>query len=260
MIPPMSRMGTKTAMSEMLIETTVKPTSRAPSSAASNGEMPCSMCRDTFSRTTTASSTTKPVAMVRAMSERLSRLYPARYMMPKVPMSETGTATAGIVAARHRRRNRKTTRITREMEMRSVLLHLAQGGADGGRAVGGDLQVDRLRDRGLQHGQDRLHAIDGLDHVGARLAPHQEQHRGPVRPPAPRCADPARNRSRWRYRSDAPPRRCGRRRRSAGSPPPFSPGRWRRSASGGCHHRAMPFGRLALVVAMAARTADEAMP
>ena len=34
MIPPMSRMGTKTATSEMLIETTVKPTSRAPSNAA----------------------------------------------------------------------------------------------------------------------------------------------------------------------------------------------------------------------------------
>ena len=120
MTPPMSRMGTKTAISEMLIETTVKPTSRAPSNAASNGATPSSMCRDTFSRTTTASSTTKPVATVRAMSDRLSRLYPARYMMPKVPMSETGTATAGMTAARHWRRKRKTTMITRETEMMSV--------------------------------------------------------------------------------------------------------------------------------------------
>ena len=58
-------------------------------------------------------------------------------------------------------------------------LHLAQGGADGGRGVGGDLQVNRIGDRGPQHGQDRFHPIDGLDHVGARLPPHLDQHGRP---------------------------------------------------------------------------------
>ena len=43
-----------------------------------------------------ASSTTKPVAMVSAISDRLFRLKPSRYMTPKVPTSESGTATAGI--------------------------------------------------------------------------------------------------------------------------------------------------------------------
>ena len=64
----------KTAMSEMLIDTTVKPISFAPSSAASSGCMPFSRCRVMFSITTMASSTTKPVATVSAISDRLSRL------------------------------------------------------------------------------------------------------------------------------------------------------------------------------------------
>ena len=48
---------------------------------------------------TMASSTTNPVEMVSAMSERLFRLKPARYMTPKVPTSDTGTATLGMVVA-----------------------------------------------------------------------------------------------------------------------------------------------------------------
>ena len=46
---------------------------------------------------TMASSTTKPVEMVRAISERLLRLKPRRYMTPKVPTSESGTATLGMI-------------------------------------------------------------------------------------------------------------------------------------------------------------------
>ena len=64
----------KTAMSDRVIDTMVKPISPAPLSAASNGEAPSSICRTMFSMTTTASSTTKPTAIDRAISERLSRL------------------------------------------------------------------------------------------------------------------------------------------------------------------------------------------
>ncbi len=61
-----------TAMSEMLMEITVKPISLAPCRAASMGVMPLSRCRVMFSTTTMASSTTKPVATVRAIRDRLS--------------------------------------------------------------------------------------------------------------------------------------------------------------------------------------------
>ena len=72
--PPISRMGRNTATSDRLIERTVNPTSRAPSSAAASRVWPASTCRAMFSSTTIASSTTKPVAMVSAISDRLSML------------------------------------------------------------------------------------------------------------------------------------------------------------------------------------------
>ena len=71
-MPPMKRMGMKTATSESEMEMTVKPTSRAPRRAARSGVSPSSMRRTMFSSTTMASSTTKPVATVSAMRERLS--------------------------------------------------------------------------------------------------------------------------------------------------------------------------------------------
>ena len=52
----------------------MKPISSAPRKAASMGIMPFSMCRLMFSTTTMASSTTNPVATVRAISDRLSML------------------------------------------------------------------------------------------------------------------------------------------------------------------------------------------
>jgi hypothetical protein len=75
-----------------------------------------------FSSTTIASSTTKPVAMVSAISERLSRLKPSRYMPLKVPMSETGTTTAGTSAARTSPSARNTTKVTSPTASKSVHL------------------------------------------------------------------------------------------------------------------------------------------
>ena len=105
-MPPMNRMGVKTATSDRLIDRTVKPTSRAPRSAASFCDIPASMWREVFSTTTTASSTTNPVAIVKAMSDRMSSVKPARYMIPKEPMIETGTAMLGTSVARTSRRKK----------------------------------------------------------------------------------------------------------------------------------------------------------
>ncbi len=73
---PMNRSGISTAISETVSEMMVKPISREPFSAASRGESPASTWRAMFSITTMASSTTKPVAMVSAISDRLSREKP----------------------------------------------------------------------------------------------------------------------------------------------------------------------------------------
>ena len=70
-----------------------------------------------FSITTMASSTTKPVAIVSAINDRLSMLYPHRYITPNVPISETGTTTVGINVARAVLRNTNTTKMTRRIEI-----------------------------------------------------------------------------------------------------------------------------------------------
>src|SRR2546429_9980568 len=58
--------------------------------------------------------------MVSAMSERLSRVKPARYMTPKVPIRDTGTATSGTMAARALRRNMNTDSTTSATEIASA--------------------------------------------------------------------------------------------------------------------------------------------
>ena len=73
-MPPMNRIGRNTAASEIVIDSTVKPISCAPSSAACMRDFPISRWRAMFSITTTASSTTKPIASVIAIRLRLLRL------------------------------------------------------------------------------------------------------------------------------------------------------------------------------------------
>ena len=119
--PPMNRSGMNTAISDTLMVSTVKPTSRAPSSAARRRDRPISRWREMFSSTTMASSTTKPVATVSAISVRLLSEKPSANITPKVPSSDTTVATAGISAARRLRRNRPTTATTSSTEMTSVI-------------------------------------------------------------------------------------------------------------------------------------------
>jgi len=73
-----------------------------------------------FSSITMASSTTKPTESVNAMSDRLSRLYPSRYMTTKVPTMDIGSATLGIAVAETLRRKRKITSTTRKSVSSSV--------------------------------------------------------------------------------------------------------------------------------------------
>ena len=101
----MKSSGISTAISETVSEMMVKPICPEPLSAASSGDSPTSMYREMFSIITMASSTTKPVAMVSAMSERLSMLKPKRYMTAKVPMSDSGTERLGMMVAGTLRRN-----------------------------------------------------------------------------------------------------------------------------------------------------------
>lgn len=115
----MKSRGISTATREMVREMMVKPICPAPMRAASRGLCPSSRYRAIFSMTTMASSTTKPVAMTRAMRVRLLSEKPARCMTPSDPTSERGTARAGMSVARPLRKNSQITPMTRPMESSS---------------------------------------------------------------------------------------------------------------------------------------------
>ncbi len=121
-VPGMKKMGMKTATSDTEIDRTVKPTSRAPAIAARAGATPRSMCEMIASRTTIASSTTRPTAIVRPISEMLSRLRPSANIRPKVTNREIGTVTDGMKVAAMRRRNRRITITTSPTVSRMVRL------------------------------------------------------------------------------------------------------------------------------------------
>src|SRR5512139_2238891 len=109
----MKRRGLNTAIIETFRERMVKPICLEPLSAASRGGSPCSTYLAIFSIMTMASSTTKPVEMVRAIRERLLRLNPNKYITPKVPTRDRGTATLGITVAAMLRRNINMTSTTK---------------------------------------------------------------------------------------------------------------------------------------------------
>ncbi|MNW16485.1 hypothetical protein D3C71_2153440 [compost metagenome] len=70
---------------------------------------------------TIASSTTNPIAMLRAMSDRLSRLKPATYMSARVVINASGTVTLGIAVAQKLLRKTKMTMTTRPIVITRVV-------------------------------------------------------------------------------------------------------------------------------------------
>src|SRR3954462_1889539 len=109
----MNAVGTNTAQSTNAIATTGPVTSSIALRLASRGDRPSASQRSTFSTTTMASSTTIPIASTRPNSDRLLSENPRIAMTEKVPMSETGTATIGMIVARQFCRNTSTTINTR---------------------------------------------------------------------------------------------------------------------------------------------------
>ena len=98
--------------SETVIETMVNPISFEPLSDASNGSSPISMCRTIFSSITIASSTTNPMAKIRAIIDMLSRLKSRDAITANVPRIVNGKARLGIVVAEIFRKEKKITPTT----------------------------------------------------------------------------------------------------------------------------------------------------
>ena len=114
-MPLMKAVGMNTALSTSAMATTAPLTSSIAFLVASTGESPSAICRSTFSTTTIASSTTMPMASTRPNSERLLMENPKAAMAANVPISDTGTATSGMMEARQFCRNSTTTSTTSSM-------------------------------------------------------------------------------------------------------------------------------------------------
>ena len=99
---------------------------------------------------TIASSTTNPVAIVNAISDRLLRLNPARYMTARVPTSESGTDRLGIKVAEGLRRNTKDHDHDEDHGEAELELDIGYRGADRDRAVGQRFDIDAGRKRGSE--------------------------------------------------------------------------------------------------------------
>ena len=112
-IPSRKAVGTKTAQSTRAIDSSAPPTSSMVAVAARCTEVSVRRWRSTFSTTTMASSTTMPTASTRPNSVSTFRVKPKAIITPKVPISETGMARIGMVAARQFCRNSSTTSTTR---------------------------------------------------------------------------------------------------------------------------------------------------
>ena len=168
--PVMNNSGMKTAISETVSEITVKPISLAPRSAASNGSSPFSMWRTMFSIITMASSTTKPVPIVSAISERLSSEKPQNHMTPKVAISDSGSATPAMMVARMVRRKMSTTVMTSAMLSTSVN---CTSRIEARMLVVASCTTVSVAPTGIERcsfGSSLADALDRLDHVGAGLA------------------------------------------------------------------------------------------
>ena len=121
-VPLENATGTNTA--EITIATPISAPVICPIAlrVASSGESPSSsITRSTFSTTTMASSTSRPIASTRPNIESVLMVKPSAAITPKVPSSTTGTAIEGMSVARMFCRKRNITRNTNAIPSSSVL-------------------------------------------------------------------------------------------------------------------------------------------
>src|SRR5215468_9853086 len=96
-----------------------------------------------FSSMTMASSTTNPTESVNASSVMLLMEKPNTYIAAHVPISDTGTASEGMMVAESERRNRKITMMTRTTAMTSVSCTLhTDSRIDTERSISTSMRID----------------------------------------------------------------------------------------------------------------------
>ena len=108
MIPPMKPTGRNTATMVKVVAATASPISAVPSKAACLWSLPLAWWRTMFSRTTIASSISRPTQIDSASSVTRLIVKPIAYIARKVPISEIGSVSPVMTVERHEERNRNT--------------------------------------------------------------------------------------------------------------------------------------------------------
>ena len=130
-----------------------------------------------FSIMTIASSTTNPVEIVSAINVRLFRLNPIRYIAANVPISDRGTAAAGMIGGRQGPEKQKNDHDDERDCEHEFKLDVADRGADRRRAVGQDGHLHGGGQGALQLRQELLDAVGDFNDVRARLPLDIDEHR-----------------------------------------------------------------------------------
>ncbi len=108
MMPPMKPIGMNTATIVNVVAATARPISFVPSNAASRWCLPIAWWRTMFSRTTIASSISRPTQIDSASSVTRLIEKPIANITRNVPISEIGSVSPVITVERHDDRNRNT--------------------------------------------------------------------------------------------------------------------------------------------------------
>ena len=146
-MPPMSRMGMNTASSDAVMLTIVKPICLAPlERRLDRRHALLDEARDVLGHDDGVVDDEAGRDGQRHQRQVVDAVAD-RYMTPKVPTSDSGTATDGITVAHTLRRNTKTTKHDQRHRDHERRLDVGHRGADGLRAVDRQVHVDGRRDR-----------------------------------------------------------------------------------------------------------------
>jgi hypothetical protein len=110
-MPPVNATGPNTATIVNVVAMTASAISPVPRRAAVTGSSPRSMWRKMFSRTTTESSMSRPIASDSPIIDMMLSVNPHSHITKNVAITDTGSATAEIMVERQSSMNTKITMI-----------------------------------------------------------------------------------------------------------------------------------------------------
>ena len=121
----MKPIGRNTATIDSVVASTARPISLVPSSAAWCALLPMRTWRTMFSRTTIASSISRPTHRLSAIIVMPLIVKPSAYMNRKVPISAIGSVRPVMIVERHEFKNRNTISTVSAAPSNSVRLTFA---------------------------------------------------------------------------------------------------------------------------------------